>query len=247
MSLSEFASSLGEASAWDDAIWPRFLECSLVLITEAFAALLDQAQWTDEWHETQFTAALQLCMFGRNEASSPRLPIEIHHERQVLEPPKILSGVKHPNSSPRVEIILRHISMPIRTYLACEAKMLTTKTIGNRTPKASVDFYVRGGMRRFIEGEYAAHVRFGIMIGFVLIGPIAAITARISDTVIRERLPFLLNLTPAASPVCSGHYFSEHPRQGGQIRLEQTVLLVRKTSVLPDSVSLKRTRRRCSG
>lgn len=219
MSLTDYAESFGEASAWDDEIWPRFLEYSLKLIAQAFDDFLARAQWTAAWHETQFTAALQFCIFDRRRAS--RLPIEIHLERQVLDPDRILAGLDDPDSSPRVEIILRHISMPIRTYLACEGKILTTKTIGNRKPKASIDLYVEQGMRRFVDGEYAARVRVGILIGFVLVGPVPTVAARIAETVITRSLPVRVNLTPAVPPACGGHYVSEHPRAGNDaIRLE---------------------------
>lgn len=219
MSLTEYAQSFGEASAWDDEIWPRFLEYSLKLIAKAFDDFLVRASWTSSWHETQFTAALQICIFDLRRASC--LPIEIHLERQVLDPGRILAGLDDPDSAPRVEIVFRHISMPIQTYLACEGKILTTKTIGNRKPKASFDYYVEGGMRRFVDGEYAAHMRVGVMIGFVLAGPVATVAARIAETVIATSLPVRVNLTPAAPPACGGHYVSEHPRAGNEeIRLE---------------------------
>lgn len=221
MSLTDFTGVFGEARAWDDAIWPRFLEYSLGLIVKGYSVLLERAQWTYHWHEPQFTSALQFCMFELNEQSSPRLPIEVHHERPIIDPDRILAGLDHPISAPRVEIVLRHIGMPVRTYLACEGKMLTSRTIGNRSPKESIDFYVKEGMRRFVDGEYSSNVRVGIMIGFVLIGPVATIVGRIAETVVVEKLPVVVNLKPALSPVCSGHYFSEHPRVGtSEIRLE---------------------------
>src|SRR3954466_7641054 len=92
LSLADFTASLGVVNAWDDALWPQFLNCSMRIVVDAFSLLLQRARWSHDWREPQFTAALFACMRRVHASADPRLPIELHYERQLLDEERILDG-----------------------------------------------------------------------------------------------------------------------------------------------------------
>lgn len=87
----------------------------------------------------------------------------------------------------RVDIRFVHVSSCREdVYFAFECKRLNVPSGKMNKPKALSADYVKKGMMRFVKGQYAAVMRHGGMIGFVMNGDVGHAIAAVKRNVLRE-------------------------------------------------------------
>ena len=111
--------------------------------------------------EDPTSEALCRCLrTGRNRCD---LPFNIYLQLVELDP---AAG----EDQGRMDIVFALLVPREHIYFCLECKRLNVRETGAVRPYASE--YVRHGMLRFVRGQYAAHVRHGGMLGFVLDGDV---------------------------------------------------------------------------
>lgn len=168
-------SVLGSPSAWADLledILPELLQ----LVIDTWDTL--KGPLTDMREDTVTNA---LCRALKHSRSRLDLPVYVITQMVELEP---ADG----EDSGRLDIAF--LPTGIRgspdesIYFCLECKWLNVVINGGRRPKGSE--YVKNGMLRFVNGQYAKAVRHGGMVGYVLDGDIEGAIANVENNIQRH-------------------------------------------------------------
>jgi len=224
MSISELSQALGVPPKWREELWPRFEQCALSVVAEGCELLRSDGRRGGHWREPHYSWALRghlsdLCR-------SRNLPFYPSDERRLLSDEEFAQGAD-PKESPRIDFVMHWHNLEPSVYFGIEAKVLVTRAISGYRPWDTVNGYVAGGIKRYVDERYAASLPSGSMVGYVLAGPPAKLVARINKRIkdLPLRYTQLLELC-ASQRVMSEHYESAHPRVSGvEIRLHHLLVV----------------------
>ncbi len=210
-------STVGSMAPWAAAFPDGLIPSIVSLVLGTWAKLPKPCP--DE-HETVVSRSLRNAL--RQVKNSTRmLPCLI--DREVVE-----DDPKTAEEKGRIDIRFIH-GYDESVYFAFECKRLNVP--GNRGCKSLAREYVEEGMARFVIGKYAAGLKQGGMIGFVMNGDSTAATAKV-DEAIRTRTRLLL-MVPGTGLTTSSLFPAEHavretkhPRRTPALALHHVFLAV---------------------
>lgn len=162
---------VGIPDAWTvlvDALVPDILE--LVMSSWANMPMLAVDAREDPTTE-------ELCRRLRRNRNGARLPLRI--DIQMVE-----LGTTANSDQGRMDIVFSPLIPTEEVYFCLECKRLNV--VGDRGVRSYASEYVGKGMLRFIRGRYAACVRHGGMLGYVLDGNIGSAVASVRRAIRRR-------------------------------------------------------------
>ena len=186
----------GNPNFWARAFPTKFIPEILALIEESWGTF-DAPNSS----ELEVPLALRFCCHLRLRKNALRsLPMWI--ERESVE-----DDLEAAKEKGRIDI--RFVSAGNcreEIYFAVECKRLSVPIKKKNASKSLAADYVEKGMMRYVSGQYAAAVRHGAMVGFVMDGDVAKAIDSVKTAVVRRRKKLKMQATQtlASSTIAPG-------------------------------------------
>lgn len=132
-------------------------------------------------NELENSITNRLCAAMQNSPKREMFPFHIQPQDVILEPG---SG----DELGRMDIAFKPLVASDKIYFCLECKRLNVREPNTPRPRTYFSEYVRCGMLRFINGQYAGAVRNGGMLAFVLDGNISAAIEGVQANILANRL-----------------------------------------------------------
>ena len=235
MSLAARASvSLGSVTPWHPRMVDGFVPVVVRLLRLAHERLVLAAFHTSGWKENQFAAALYVYLQQLRDADTALNILAFHDERRFFDE-RVLRGEIDPDASPRIDLSVRHAGMRSGMAFGVEAKVLTDRSVGNRRPGKSIEYYVSDGVMRFVAGKYDSSFPAAAIVAFVISGTAVATAKRIAKEMLSVCPGWKSSTLSAHHPTDSPeHYASKHPTPSGTMTLHH-LLMTTRCAELPES------------
>lgn len=209
-------------------VWDGFVQMVLAVTVSAYQTMLAAKVITSSWNEENITARFAdefLHNAGLN--NIPPLYVFAHSRYNT---PEILEGLV-PAKQAR-ELDVRMFQAWERDYnricFTWECKLISDRLL-DKTHDDLINEYVKEGMFRFIDNNYADCVEDGGMLGFIIVGDPDAIVQQINESMVSTRRARTLTTNDKLqqSPAINSFkhiYHSNHKRSTHDIQLHHLML-----------------------
>ncbi len=167
MGLSDFRSSIGQASQTLPNVDADFEKACLSLLTEAFKLMKRNANYNLEWKETRFSA--HLIGYMRKIRDHENWGLRIDPESYLYRE-EILEGLEDPDTAPRIDVKISGAWVHEDIYYGIEGKILVETDWRTRREYALRARYIDTGIDNFVNGRYSPEVPRGCVVGYVVHG-----------------------------------------------------------------------------
>lgn len=186
-----------------------FLRAAMALIVEAGIRLHSQAVVTPRTHENTITKRLNMEMLAAKEATGSDIVWwQMIWDYRVNTP----ADPADPLKEGEIDIKFRWHAIPAinEAYLAVEAKRLYGKG------SSRADDYVEEGVVDFVTGKYARNHSHGIMLGYVVTGPLEKAVEAVNTAMASRR-----QLTAEHSAFCPDCSICAHPLTHHSVHIQR--------------------------
>jgi len=211
MSISRLSQELGAPPKWREELWPLMEESALELIQEACLLLKSYPERDTHWRERHYSLALFFNLIRLCESRD--LPFVPMDERSQLSEEDFKAG-SDPKKAPQIDLALYWHNLDRAVFFGVEAKVVVMTAVNKYTHSATIRGYVDDGMKRYVDGRYAANLKTGAMVSYVLSGKPSELVPKINDRINILPLPCTQLLIPCPIPAApKDRYESKHPRE----------------------------------
>ena len=181
--LNKFRFKYGRSTDFIPEVDDIFENACTIILIKAYRNMKNDGNYSLEWKETQFSALL--IGYMRNIRENEDLGLRIDPENYLYDE-DILSGIRDPDTSSRIDIRICGSWVNEKIYYGIEAKILIENRAYKKRPHQLRNRYIETGINNFINEKYSKHMNKACIIGYVIQGNSTNIVNYINNKLINE-------------------------------------------------------------